>query len=247
MKGPVPGVIVTYWIPTAVLETTPQCGWTTAPTIFTSGFPLLAEVEGLTEIPCKLRAAAQGFLNAGTSMRLQDDGQRSLQYAEAHAYDIPMNMEYITEFLDWMCFVPSVPAPRVMYLSETDFFQWVFGIRDFSLGLAFAPTCSAAPVWPNCVGTWGPLYAKTGWAPQESKLAHSALLGFRALKAAEELGQYHSFTTPIDKMQLAYPSVSPRCFFVGEPQNSWEYGIDQQFNKLQHFVWVYWRFVLCCV
>jgi hypothetical protein len=247
MKGPIPGVIVIYWIPTAVLETVPQCGTTTAPFMFVSGYKLAPQFFKLTQAGCKVRAAAsKAPLLDASSMRLQEDGQRSLQYAEAHAFDIPMNMEYITEFLDWMCFVPSSPVARIMYLSEPDFLQWATGYRDIYKAFT-APACALAPyIWPTCVGTWGALYPKTGWAQQESNLAHSALLSIRALRAAEEMGQYHSLMTPADMLQMAYPAMSP-CFPVGTPQGAWEHGLDNAHNQHQHFVWIYWRFVWCCI
>ena len=235
MIGPVPGVTVIYWIPTAIVETSPQCGETIVPWA-------IPEVLAATATPC-------GLLAGGGSSYRPEDPKKDLHFAEVHVFEDAFDLvDMVTDVLDKMCFVLDTPLPRFLYLSEIDFVHWRTGFMDLERPeTLMAPTCGVVSTLnPACMGSWGPIFPRTGWLEAQSQLVHSAGLAYRGVSEAQEKGGYIGGMTPLDSLQLAYPMVS-RCIQIGEPSLLWEFGQDQVFNVNQHFVWVYWRFVTCCI
>lgn len=228
------GIRIVYWAPTALIETTPQCGVTAVPV-------LAPQVAKACAVPC-------GVLGMfGSSMR-PSSARLDTNYAETHVFEYPFDPTLVSDVADLLCFLPHTPLPRVVYLSEVDLVQWHTGFLDLADPRTWsAPGCAAArTVGTACMGAWGPIFPRTGWLNHPSKLAHSAGLAYRALHLARERGLYHGGMTPWDSLQMAFPTVS-RCFQIGEPPVLWESGLDLPANQPQHFLWVYWRFVTCCI
>lgn len=233
--GPVPGVLLIYWVPTAEIETSPQCGVTLIPWA-------IPEVAAASVVPC-------GILGFFGSSHRPESAKQDLHYAEVHVFEYAFDiMEIFPDLFDKLCFVPNTPEPRFLYLSELDLIQWHTGFMDmWRPELLGNLTCAVTPFWtPSCMGTWGPIFPRDGWLEQPSHMAHSAGLAYRGLSQAQEKGLYLGGMTPLDSLQLAYPMMS-RCIQIGEPPILWENLMDQPFNQPQHLVWIYWRFVICCI
>lgn len=207
-KGPIPGTLIIYWVPTAEVETTPQCGVTLQSWA-------IAQVATVTATPCS-------FLGLIGSSHRPESGKQDLHYAEVHIFEHTFDMEEsYADMLNEQCFVPSTSEPRYLYLSELDLVQWHTGFMDIMRPELYSnATCANSPVLtPSCMGTWGQIFPRDGWLEQPSHLAHSAALAYRGLSLAQDEGDYTSGMTPLDSLQLAYPMVS-RCIQIGEPPYS---------------------------
>ena len=100
-----------------------------------------------------------------------------------------------------------------------------------------------------CVGTWGVLYPRAGWNPNESEVVGSAMDAFRAASWDADVKQPKVSFLPLpftpslsDKLQLALPRMSG-CIKIGENPMLWDLGLVSPDGK---YLWVYWKHFECC-
>ena len=117
-----------------------------------------------------------------------------------------------------------------------------------------APMCERfGPQLPGmCLGVWGPLYPRTGYAVHASEVVASGISAFRAADVAALKPQTpRRVVAPVlfwpsvrhDRLQLVSPTAG-KCIAVGQDPRWWEAG-QRSFDG--RYVWVYWRKKECCL
>lgn len=152
-----------------------------------------------------------------------------LTFTEVHIYDFPFKAVVQTA----LCASLLSNTTGMRYLSELDQEKWH---REKMNPLQF-------------IGSWGPLYPRTGFVNHYSPVVSSALTALRGISAAGILSG-HVVTSPVtffvnhfvDKMQMVEPDQQ-RCMALG---------IDARYFEKDHidvtgeYTWIYWRFRQCC-
>lgn len=280
------GIEVAYWIPSVVIETTPQCGVTYLPP------PVNAEVAAVAPIGC-----SNGLMDPLLSSSYQSVGDvREHRFADVHVAWIPMPLDLVLKAIGFLCFDISIAKPGLVYASEPDFLHWRLGYRDILNGLISSVVCSVPGVdiasvvggsVPNglldkipgagkltelaskyCMGAWGPTYPRVGNLNTLNRIVHSAAIAYRGVLLAKDLmaeppdwlkdlvdGSSSITTTDKDKLQLIWPpSPNPiGCVRIGWPAGEippaipWDTALDGPHNVNEHFIWLHWRYVKCCM
>src|SRR3989338_257754 len=251
-KGPVPGLIISFWEPVLLVETVKNPG----STVIESIEPMIASAAK-TAAKNALGSLASGIsVTSGSGSSSFD--QTNLQFSETHIYDFPFKDVITALFGGGDC--PSTPSMGfVKYLSEVDSFEWRVGIIEAMhpksmVSAASGAICSILSNFNSylCIGSWGAMYPRRGFFVHSSPVVSSAALVWRAVNIASLSGMAgHIVTSPLpfnqsfseDKLQLIYPATSS-CIKPGQNPVSWDYGKTSANGK---YLWVYWIKRTCCV
>lgn len=241
---PRPGISIRIWRPELLVETVKIPGDTTLPLIgsVTSAIATQA-LKGLTG--ALVTSGSQGV-----------SGGENLQFNEVHVYDFPFKDLPAIFFGGVWCYGDSSPFGSLTffkYFSEADFPEWRAGSLE---SIAYLPqivlnaTC-ISPINSGsiCMGTWGPIYPRTGFLPHQSEVVGAAAAVFRGVSNTYSGSFNHTKFVPIDwqastedKIQFLYPQPSG-CVQIGTSPASWETGKRSTNGK---YLFLYWRQVTCC-
>ena len=238
---PYVGAKVRYWQPVLLVETTKRSGQ-----------------SGIVELKALVASlAGQKPLEASCGAAGQTD-TTALQMNEAHVFGFPLS-DAFSLIVEAPCEGPPDLSGMVSYLSEQDEDEWRRARLEQNNPLSVmtaktAPVCDRyGALFPGmCLGTWGPLYPRTGFVIQASAPVASAVSAFRAVDIAALKPQTpHRVVSPVlfwpdvryDRMQMVSP-VRKQCMSVGENSMFWERGTGARDGR---YVWIYWRKKECCL
>jgi hypothetical protein len=159
----------------------------------------------------------------------------NLQFHDAHVYDFPLKgLEQLA-----LCTSVTNAATGLRFASELDKEKW----HRETVKSAF-----------NFIGTWGPLYPRTGFVNHYSTSVSSGLAALRAVSAAA-IGSGHVTPIPIlffvnqlmDKIQMVEP-YKMMCMAPGTDVGLWRGSVrvGEQTDKKGAYTWIYWRKMKCC-
>lgn len=239
---PYVGVKVRYRQPVLLVET-----------LKTPGDTLINELRGLVGAPFKnitrqamkqrtgfdVDPSAGGGGNADTT---------TLSMNEAHVFQFPLTDVFSTLVVAPCEGAPDLAGP-VGYMSELDAREWRTGEMEQRL-------CGDQNgVWPlpgTWLGSWGPIYPRTGWSLGTTPPVASALSAYRAVDISSIKPQLPRvvlskvlFIPDLfwDRMQLVYPSKG-KCIRIGADARFWENGKTSADGK---YAWIFWRKKECCL
>jgi hypothetical protein len=239
---PYVGIKVRYRQPVLLVETTPRSG-----------------ESGIMEYAAAVAALSprDSGRNAAAGSCSRDDTS-SLAFSEAHVFAVPWS-NALSAIVAAPCEGPPDFTAPFSYASEGDKTEWREARREQQGALArvslrAAAVCARyAALLPGlCVGTWGQLYPRTGFAVNASAAAASALAAVRAVDiAAFRPLSPHRVTAPLlfwpdlreDRLQMVLPSKG-RCIMIGEDPFLWDQGPRPRDGR---YVWLYWRKKECCL
>ncbi len=239
---PYVGVKVRYRQPVLLVET-----------VKTSGDTVINEFRGL--LGARLKETARTSMKQRTGVdadpsvggSFNSDGT-ALSMNEAHVFSFPLTDVFST-FVVAPCEGAPDLAGSVGYISELDAKEWRTGEAE----QRFCGDQNG--VWPlpgTWLGTWGPIYPRTGWSVGTTPPVASALSAYRAVDISSIKPQLPRvvlskvlFVPDLfwDRMQLVYPSAG-KCIRIGEDPRLWEKGKNSSDGK---FVWIFWRKKTCCL
>jgi hypothetical protein len=239
---PYVGVKVRYRQPVLLVET-----------VKISGDTVINELRGLlgarlkqkARVVMKQRTGVDGDPSAGGG---QNGDGTALSMNEAHVLSFPFTDVFSTFVVAPCEGAPDLAGP-VGYISELDAKEWRTGETEQRF-------CGEQNgVWPmpgTWLGTWGPIYPRTGWSAGTSAPVASALSVYRAVDISSIKPQLPRvvlskvlFVPDLfwDRMQMVYPSAG-KCLRIGEDPRLWEKGKNSSDGK---YVWIFWRKKECCL
>lgn len=183
----------------------------------------------------------------------------ALQMNDVHVYGFPLS-DQVSALILAPCEGPPDLAGPLSYLSEIDAAEWRVGRGEAGHPLARL-LAAAGPVCENllhplsaavCLGSWGPLFPRTGQLVHYSEAVGSAVAAYRAVDIASlNMLVAHRIIVPAmfspdklrDRLQMVFPSRS-HCLRVGERADLWENGRRSPDGS---YVWIYWRQKECCL
>lgn len=239
---PYVGVKVRYRQPVLLVET-----------VKIPGDTVINELRGLLGAKLKQRVRASMKHKTGFDLDPLSGGDwkgdtSSLSMNEAHVFSFPLTDFFSTLVLAPCEGMPDLAGP-IGYMSELDAWEWRTGENE-------QKTCPAQNgVWPlpgTWLGSWGPIYPRTGWSVGTTPPVASALSAYRAVDISSIKPSWPRFSLSKvlfvpdlfwDRMQMVYPSAGP-CIRLGEDARLWERNKGSVDGK---YVWIYWRKKECCL
>jgi len=220
-----PCLLVTYWEPGWLVETVKQPGTTTLDPLRS----LMTAAWGALGLP-QLGGGGAGGTAAGS-------GRTNLHYNEAHVVPFPNPVGGPCSGC------PGHVALRLHYLSEIDpLWRTATGGGSVLDHLGLGP-----------LGTWAPLYPRSGFGIHGSEPVGSAIAAGRAMDiAAHPQGEptqpeARVVLAPTEGFSRCCQLAQPRqtqCFPVGTTPAFWEHGTGSRNGT---YVWIWWRRRVCCV
>lgn len=250
---PYAGVRVRYRQPVLLVETVKMPGRVTIDELR----PLAARF--LQPLGHKTIAAAAECQSAPDSGSGYSADTTAWQMNDVHVYGFPLS-DQVSALITAPCEGPPDLAGPLSYLSEIDAAEWRVGRGEAGHPLARL-LASAGPVCENflhplsalvCLGSWGPLFPRTGQLVHYSEAVGSAVAAYRAVDIASlNMLVPHRIVVPAmfspdklkDRLQMVFPSKS-HCLRVGDPPEMWENGRRSPDGS---YVWIYWRQKECCL
>lgn len=242
---PRPGILIRIWRPELLVETVKRPGDTTLP--FIGSVTSAIAAEALKSLTGKLiTSGSQGV-----------PGGENLQFNEVHVYDFPFKNLPAIFFGGMWCYGSWSPFGSLAffkYFSEVDALEWRMGTLESIVHvpqILLSPVC-ISPVNPGqlCMGTWGPIYPRTGFLPHQSETVGSAAGVFRAVSNTWVGSFNHVKLVPnfwqastADKIQFLYPRPSG-CIKIGTTPATWDNGRRSPNGK---YLYLYWRQIKCCI
>ena len=223
-KGKPYGSMAAFWLPTYAIEITGQADTTVFPNslsdILNAGLPI-----------------------SGGSMVQGEAGNDTLsKYREAHIYQLSASDVAIIlaghPAMTCMLTAASSITGSTVFKSEA-FPNWRLGVDPTGIINSFNPRATA-------VGSWGPLYPRSGWSNHPSNITNSLLLSYRAQQLGAELSALRGGTLYVDKYEIGGPDPGA-CYPIGNPSTP----MLQEMNANRPFcadrvVTIYWRLVSTC-
>ncbi len=219
-KGKPYAAMAAFWLPTYAIEVTGQANTTVFP-------------KSLADI------LNPGLTTSGGSMVQGEAGNDTqTKYREAHIYQLSTS--------DVATILAGHPAMTCMLTAASSITGGtVFKSEDYpGWRLGKDPTGANPPA--SAVGSWGPLYPRTGWSNHPSNITNSLLLSYRAQQLGAEFSLLQGGTLYVDKYEIGGPNPGA-CYPIGNPAAP----MLQEMNANRLFcadrvVTIYWRFVSTC-
>lgn len=241
---PYVGIRVRYWEPVLLVETVKKPGDSVVDEL---GSVVSSLVTG------ESTALLGQVLTSGSTS--QSVTRSNMQFNEAHIFSFPFS-DIFSSLIQFSCPASNPDSPiSIKYLSELDAAEWRIGlIESLSPQSLMGIVCLSGLYDPKglCMGTWGPVYPRTGFFIHQSEVVGSAANAFRAVSISSLQGIFsHVVLSPVmfvpdvhkDKLQLIYPAPGG-CIKIGENPLFWETAKTSMNGK---YLWVYWRYRECCV
>ena len=219
-KGKPYGAMAAFWLPTYAIEITGQAGTTVFP-------------KSLTDI------LNLGLTTSGGSMVQGEAGNDTqTKYREAHIYELSTS--------DVATILAGHPAMTCMLTAASSITgSTVFKSEEYP-GWKLGKDPTGTSPLTSAVGSWGPLYPRTGWSNHPSNITNSLLLSYRAQQLGAEFSLLRGGTLYVDKYEIGGPNPG-LCFPIGNPAMP----MLQEMNANRLFcadrvVTIYWRLVSTC-
>jgi len=237
------GIKIRVWRPELLVETVKNPGESVIPFIGSAVSKIAQE---------SLKSLIGYIITSGS----QEQKGTNLQFNEVHVYDFPLKNLLAIFFGGLWCYGGTSSWGAISffkYFSELDFLEWRFGLVESILHAPYIATniLCASPVNPShCLGYWGPLYPRVGFATHQSEVVGSAIDVFRAVSNAYIRSKNHIKITPLtfqatrdDKLSMLYPKQTG-CIKIGTNPVLWESG---KTSPQGEYLWLYWRRITCCI
>ncbi|MBF0560355.1 MAG: hypothetical protein HQL08_16430, partial [Nitrospirae bacterium] len=189
---PLGGKLVVFWLPTYAIEVTGQANTTVFPLSLTDVLSLASPIEG-------------GMVQGETGNDTQT------KYREVHIYQL--STADVTAILAghpgqacMLLYADGITGGTV-FKSEL-YPAWRLGKDPTGIG--------AANPLASQVGSWGPLYPRTGWSNHPSNVTNSLLLSYRSQQLGAEFSALYGGTVFDDKYEIGGP-VPGACYQIGTP------------------------------
>ena len=219
-KGKPYGAMAAFWLPTYAIEITGQANTTVFP-------------KSLADI------LDPGLTTSGGSMVQGEAGNDTqTKYREAHIYELSTS--------DVATIIAGHPAMTCMLTAASSITgSTIFKSEDYP-GWRLGRDPTGANPLSSAVGSWGPLYPRTGWGNHPSNITNSLLLSYRAQQLGAEFSLLRGGTLYVDKYEIGGPNPGA-CYPIGNPATP----MLQEMNANRLFcadrvVTIYWRLVSTC-
>ena len=218
------GAMVEFWLPTYAIEITGQANTTVFP-------------KSLADI------VTPGLTTSGGSMVQGEAGNDTqTKYREAHIYELST--------ADVATILAGNPAKTCMLTAASSITGGtVFKSEAYTgwrLGKDPTGTIDTANPLASAVGSWGPLYPRTGWSNHPSNITNSLLLSYRAQQLGSEFSALRGGALYVDKYEIGGPNPGA-CYPIGNPAAPMlqEMNADRPLCA-DRVVTMYWRLVTTC-
>ncbi len=211
--------LVEFWLPTYAIEVAGQANTTVFP-------------ESLTDI-----VSAGLPISGGSMVQGEAGNDTQTKYREAHIYQLSTS-----DVATILAGHPSMPCMLTSASSITG--STVFKSELYpGWRLGKDPTGAPNPVaFP--VGSWGPLYPRTGWSNHPSNITNSLLLSYRAQQLGAEFLLLRGGILNIDKYEIGGP-IPGACYLIGNPTMLQEINANRPLCA-DRIVTIFWRHVITC-
>ncbi|MBF0619725.1 MAG: TraU family protein [Candidatus Omnitrophica bacterium] len=247
---PFAGVKVRYWQPVLFIETVKKPGDVVVDEFRALVGGFLSRIAWWSYSPDRsVPLTSSSSVNADST---------SLQMNEVHVMAFPLTDMFST-MTEVACEGMPDYAGSVNYLSEMDASEWREGrCEAFNLQMAFLNRspgfCEGkGRLFPAlCLGSWGPIFPRTGFLTHYSDAVGSAVSAYRGVHIASiQIATPHIVLSRIlfspsvryDKMQMVVPERTA-CMNIGTDPAWWENG---RRSKDGRYAWIYWRKKECCL
>ena len=211
------GKLVEFWLPTYGIEVTGQAN--------------------TTVFPASLADVLSPGLPAGDSMVQGEAGNDTqTKYREAHIYELSKSDVAIIlaghPALPCMLPAAGITTGKTVFKSEL-YSGWRLGTDPSELNPLASP-----------VGSWGPLYPRTGWNNHPSNVTNSLLLSYRAQQLGAEFLLLRGGTVYVDKYEIGGP-IPGACYPIGNPTMLQEKNANRPLCA-DRIITIFWRHVITC-
>lgn len=210
--------LVEFWLPTYAIEVTGQAN--------------------TTVFPASLADVVSSSLPMGGSMVQGEAGNDTqTKYREAHIYQL--STSDVATILSGHPSMPCMLTAASSITGSTVFKSELYPGWRLGKDPTGAPDPLAFPV-----GSWGPLYPRTGWSNHPSNITNSLLLSYRAQQLGAEFSLLLGGTLNIDKYEIGGP-IPGACYPIGNPTMLQEINSNRPLCA-DRVVTIFWRHVITC-
>ncbi len=223
-KGKAYGAMAEFWLPTYAIEITGQANTTVFPK------SLLDIVNpGLT-------------ISGGSMVQGEAGNDTQTKYREAHIYEMstPDVATILAGHPAMTCMLKAASSitGRTVFKSEA--------YPGWRLGKDLTGIIDATNPLASAVGSWGPLYPRTGWSNHPSNITNSLLLSYRAQQLGGEFASLRGGTLYVDKYEIGGPNPGA-CYPIGNPATPMLQEMNaNRLSCADRVVTIYWRLVSTC-
>lgn len=211
------GKVAEFWLPTYAIEVTGQANTTIFPAS-------LADVLN-TGLPGE-DSMVQGEAGNDTHTK----------YREVHIYELSTR-----DVLTILAGQPGLPC--MLLAAEASTGSTVFRSESYP-GWRLGTDPDGLDPAEFRVGSWGPLYPRTGWSNHPSNVTNSLLLSYRAQQLGSEFALLRGGTVYVDKYEIGGP-IPGACNQIGAPTMLQEKNANRP-SCADRIVTIFWRHIITC-
>jgi len=212
------GKAVEFWMPTYAIEVTGHAN--------TTVFPFSLSDVLSPELPA-----------ADSMVQGEAGNDTQTKYREVHIYELP-----ISDVLTILAGHPALPC--ILNAADVTTGSTVFKSEMYpGWRLGKDPTGALNPA-AFLVGSWGPLYPRTGWNNHPSNVTNSLLLSYRAQQLGAESALLRGGTVYVDKYEIGGP-VPGACYPIGNPAMLQEKNANRPLCA-DRIITIFWRHAVTC-
>ncbi|MBF0557248.1 MAG: hypothetical protein HQL08_00555 [Nitrospirae bacterium] len=214
---PYGGKLVEFWLPTYAIEVTGQANTTVFPVSLADVLSLASPIEG---------GMVQGEAGNDTQTK----------YRDVHVYQLST--------ADVTAILAGHPGQVCMLLYADSITGGTVFKSELFPGWRIGKDPTGLNPFSSPVGSWGPLYPRTGWSNHPSNVTNSLLLSYRSQQLGAEFSALYGGTVFVDKYEIGGP-VPGDCYQIGTPTMLQEKAANRSLCA-DRIVTIFWRHIITC-